>query len=615
MTEFSITYWFRADSEQSSSKVMCAIGGTSTSFATSIQGSSSPTIILNWFNGSSYGAGISYDIEIGRWYKVCKTYDTVTSTGELFIDDVSVGTQVHGINISSGFLQFGENADTSYFDGKLAFGSAFDEVLTTTEQAYLGTVDTPYPYTDYDSSIQAKALGSWNLSNWNGNDGDETTDQTSNSNDLTAIGSPTYESELAVECDEDPHDSSESSSLPGIPLITTTATDISIIINTSVSSGTWYWGDGNVSSSTNFPTHTYTDGDPSHEVRLELFDTTVLTGLYSLDGSIIDIDLSEFSNLRSLILIASTPGGGLTSFQASTVPLLTTLDLPNNSLATLDLSPLTNLVALDLENNPITTLDISNNTALLDLKVSGTSLTSASLDDIFEKLDNSGVTLGTFAYNGALNNPTSVSFSRYTSLVNKGWAIIGNIPPDPSSSSDMSLSSTESSHEPSSNSVLAGCGTSNTDPTIFMTLSWVDSDVTKDWLGCTWTNGETKEVYATGYGASVNSISGYKEYWNRQVATNGDKLIIDRSITASYTTAIWIMQLRLNIVGANNELVSSLGYDGISTYSSTGLGGVIGFNAGDKPTTGSYKILNKQKNNSYTDANGVTYAWTEGNGW
>lgn len=64
-----------------------------------------------------------------------------------------------------------------------------------------------------------------------------------------------------------------------------------------------------------------------------------------------------------------------------------------------------------------------------------------------------------------------------------------------SSSSSSSQSSSSSSQTPA----FADCGTPNGDPTLFSTFSWTDADVNKTWLGCTWTNGETKEVFANTY--------------------------------------------------------------------------------------------------------------------
>lgn len=48
------------------------------------------------------------------------------------------------------------------------------------------------------------------------------------------------------------------------------------------------------------------------------------------------------------------------------------------------------------------------------------------------------------------------------------------------------------------------CGTPNADPTIMLTMSWTDPDVTKDFLGCTWNNGETKELYSTFYRLDIS---------------------------------------------------------------------------------------------------------------
>ena len=51
---------------------------------------------------------------------------------------------------------------------------------------------------------------------------------------------------------------------------------------------------------------------------------------------------------------------------------------------------------------------------------------------------------------------------------------------------------------PCCNEILT-CGTPNDDPTIMVTMTWLDAAETKVFFGCEWENGETKEMYATNY--------------------------------------------------------------------------------------------------------------------
>jgi len=120
-------------------------------------------------------------------------------------DDTQNPVQCENLDSATGVRigRFGDNAE--YLDGSIALvGMSNTDALTQSEFTSIYNDDTPQAYVDVDSSVQSKTNRYYNLSNWNGNDGSETDDQTGNGNTLTAVGSPTYESELAVECDEDP---------------------------------------------------------------------------------------------------------------------------------------------------------------------------------------------------------------------------------------------------------------------------------------------------------------------------------------------------------------------------------------------------------------------------
>jgi hypothetical protein len=187
-----------------------------------------------------------------------------------------------------------------------------------------------------------------------------------------------------------------------------------------------------------------------------------------------------------------------------------------------------------------------------------------------------------------------------------------------SSSSDSSDSDILSLSSDSSTPVMLACGTPNGDPTLFTTLSWIDADVTKDWLGCTFTNGETKEVYGE-YEINPGTPTTAFEQWGIQQGTiNNGRFGMSMFTTQALAGGIngGVVTIKGTPIGGINGR-SYLYGSGSNTFSiSTGLGGVIGFVEADMPyNRGSYLLLAKQKNNAYTDVNGVTYTWTEGNGW
>jgi hypothetical protein len=133
------------------------------------------------------------------------------------------------------------------------------------------------------------------------------------------------------------------------------------------------------------------------------------------------------------------------------------------------------------------------------------------------------------------------------------------------------------------------CGTPNGDPTIEMTLTWTDSDTTKSWLGCTWTNGECKTVYADTYEFAYG-----RQVWDKD--TDGFGMRRAKALSTSVS---------INLRGNTDKVLSS--------YVFKNDLGILG--VGDVPTISDYILLDKQKNNTFTDANGITYTWVEGTGW
>jgi hypothetical protein len=154
-------------------------------------------------------------------------------------------------------------------------------------------------------------------------------------------------------------------------------------------------------------------------------------------------------------------------------------------------------------------------------------------------------------------------------------------------------------------------------PTMLMRLEWTDGDTTKNWLGCDWCNGETKEVYASHYGYFTASTSA-GEFWQRE-KVGGPGGFLDAFWMEAYyvyTTGVTPEGLVINLpyagtLGSCRDEVSTITPS--SYYQNASCLGIL--NLGDMPVSSGGFLLGKQKNNSYTDANNITYTWTEGSGW
>ncbi len=158
------------------------------------------------------------------------------------------------------------------------------------------------------------------------------------------------------------------------------------------------------------------------------------------------------------------------------------------------------------------------------------------------------------------------------------------------------------------------CGTPNGDPTLLVTLTWTDSDDTKQWLGCTWCNGQQKEVYATLYDAST-VFTGTEQEWDRNLSLRMRGFHYD-DITSDAEDP---QTLKLTL----KTVLGNIYKDDFRWYGSTGTAGAVANDLGiinvtdveNVPAGLGNQLLTKMKNNSYTDANGITYTWTEGTGW
>jgi hypothetical protein len=145
-----------------------------------------------------------------------------------------------------------------------------------------------------------------------------------------------------------------------------------------------------------------------------------------------------------------------------------------------------------------------------------------------------------------------------------------------------------------------------------MTLSWLDADVTKSFLGCTWTNGQSQELYATSYGTfSLNTpYFSYGESWTRSFGVSNR---LKMSIFANgFTLNANNLTQSIGLFVNNNTDRFSWGGGSLLTTPITELGIL---SLADRPQPVNAYLRTKQKNNTFTDVNNITYTWVEGNGW
>ena len=159
---------------------------------------------------------------------------------------------------------------------------------------------------------------------------------------------------------------------------------------------------------------------------------------------------------------------------------------------------------------------------------------------------------------------------------------------------------------------MATCGTSNANPTMFVTLTWSGGGSTKDYLGCTWTSGETKEVYSTTYtqDASPNIL---KEEWEAKEVFDRIQLVgKDNTNYTSYASCM--IFVHYNGLGSPNNFYRKeytyFNSNNLSAYQTSGYN----FNLVE-----GYPIHANMKSGSLsgasTSTNGLTISWAEGNGW
>lgn len=196
------------------------------------------------------------------------------------------------------------------------------------------------------------------------------------------------------------------------------------------------------------------------------------------------------------------------------------------------------------------------------------------------------------------------------------------------------------------------CGDPNDFPTLFGTLSWTDLDVSKSWLGCTWTNGEMKEIYAFSYGKYYNSTifpntTGIpydgSEFWNKYAVGN-QKIRLQANPIAYFQFTVENPPTTPNVfdykkhqfqeidiryrVGERREWIKRFYYTygggppngGTNITSFCNINGspvvVTGLpNPTALPTVNNNRLTDGMKNGEMLFDSGLRIKWQEGNGW
>jgi hypothetical protein len=188
------------------------------------------------------------------------------------------------------------------------------------------------------------------------------------------------------------------------------------------------------------------------------------------------------------------------------------------------------------------------------------------------------------------------------------------------------------------------CGSANGNPTMLLTMSWTDADVTKNYLNCDWTNGEQKVVYTNSvpnYDKTQSTMGGcigiVRETWKR--STMGDQFALNGLIDFA-GGFYWAVRNTYGGVGTlfhgtgvNTPIYSNL--QSLSPGPATSMyypfgwpflqgpfGGATGW---PYPTTGASGCLTTMEDGGYiksgqftgfvTFTNGVTVSWLKGTGW
>ena len=165
---------------------------------------------------------------------------------------------------------------------------------------------------------------------------------------------------------------------------------------------------------------------------------------------------------------------------------------------------------------------------------------------------------------------------------------------------------------------------------MFITLAWTDADVTKDWLGCTWNRGETKEVFTTTYAKHGTPVPSspyvYYEFevWDRAtgVDQNDQRFRLDGFVSASGGFGHFIHHRIAAGQGLRVGTGISPDYDSVAAFTPAYSSGMFGGPFAPM-TDGSFQLVrvgsgylqSGQFTGMVTFTDGLTISWSQGSGW
>jgi hypothetical protein len=172
------------------------------------------------------------------------------------------------------------------------------------------------------------------------------------------------------------------------------------------------------------------------------------------------------------------------------------------------------------------------------------------------------------------------------------------------------------------------CGTPNADPTLFVTVSWTDAASTKNLYGCTWCNGETKNVYSISfnqvYGNTNMTCYGtmglrFQTTWSRnanQLYLKHDRCdgcapnygdLYRRDVVVAFTGG--------NKVDVYKSYWGSCAFVGPYTFTGSNNVGATGFSGAGLNTVGPNKLVSDTSMFGTATAGTITVQWQLGNSW
>lgn len=175
------------------------------------------------------------------------------------------------------------------------------------------------------------------------------------------------------------------------------------------------YGDGTTGtlSSSGQVTHSYSDGQSSHNVSVSASPENVLS--MTIGGEV--TALGDFSDMTGLLLFS--------------IQDLIATDITSVSLSGLNIpTTLTDFILRELQGgqSSITSVDVLGYTSLDTVELDDTSMDSSAVDTVIADLVTNGVNNGTLTISGSTADASSAAYDDWQTLLSRGWTITGTEP-------------------------------------------------------------------------------------------------------------------------------------------------------------------------------------------